>query len=91
MKSLKLKQMCELNSEETTVILFKNLQLSMKSTKKKKLILNNEQIFSSVCMILSMKKKIVFARFYYSIIRNNVQALIIQICHGSRDPSHDVC
>ena len=36
MKSLKLEQICELNSEETTVILFKNLQLLMKSIKRRK-------------------------------------------------------
>ena len=42
MKSLKLEQICELNSEETTVILFKNFQLSIKLTKKKKLTLNNK-------------------------------------------------
>ena len=36
MKSLELEQMCELNSEETTVILSKNFQLSMKSTKRRK-------------------------------------------------------
>ena len=35
MKSLKLEQMCELSSEETTVILSKNLQLLMRLTKKK--------------------------------------------------------
>src|SRR5947207_1411700 len=36
MKSLKLEQMCELKSEKTTVILSKNLQLSIKLTKKRK-------------------------------------------------------
>ena len=37
MKSSESEQMCELSSEETTVILSKNLQLSMKSTKRRKI------------------------------------------------------
>ena len=36
MKSSESEQMHELSSEETTVILSKNLQLSMKSTKRRK-------------------------------------------------------